>query len=78
MSKLVFFDDYYLTSRKEVSRVYEQPKKLGEYHDDNASLQLYTSFFFDENAKKYRLYYEAPIKDKGTEVRAVYCRWRMC
>lgn len=69
MAKLVFFDDYYLTSHTEVKRVYTQPQKKGEYHDDNASLQLYTSFFFDKNTKKYRLYYEAPIENKGTEVR---------
>lgn len=69
MAKLVFFDDNYIAARPLTARRNFSPQKIGEYNDDDASLQLYTSYFYDNAAKEYRLYYEVPIKNKGTEVR---------
>ena len=49
MEKLCFSGD---------SSVAFRPGKIGEFHDENASLQLYTSFFYDTVRKKYRPYHE--------------------
>lgn len=70
-AKLPFFDDYYVAARPKTERRVFSPERLGEFHDVDALLQLYTSFFFDPYVNKYRLYYESPIKGKGTEVRAL-------
>ena len=70
-AKLPFFDDYYVAARPKTERRAFSPQRLGEFHDGDALLQLYTSFFFDPYVNKYRLYYEAPIPGKGTEVRAL-------
>lgn len=68
-AKLCFFDDNYIAARPGTVRRTFSPSKLGEFHDDSASLQLYTSFFYDPFVNKYRLYYEVPIEGKGTEIR---------
>ena len=68
-AKLCFFDDYYVAARPKTERRIFSPVKRGEFHDGDALLQLYTSFFYDPYVKKFRLYYEAPIPDMGTEIR---------
>lgn len=68
-AKLCFFDDYYVAARPKTERKIFAPAKRGEFHDSDALLQLYTSFFYDPYVKKFRLYYEAPIPGKGTEIR---------
>lgn len=68
-AKLCFFDDYYVAARPNTERRIFAPQKRGEFHDGDALLQLYTSFFYDPYVKKYRLYYEAPIPGTGTEIR---------
>ena len=70
-TKLCFFDDYYLASRPATTRRYFRPEKIGEFCDDGASLQLYTSFFYDTVRKKYRLYYEKPTDHRSTEIRSL-------
>lgn len=71
MAKLCFFDDYYVASRPATVRRYFRPEKIGEFHDEQASLQLYTSFFYDTVRKKYRLYYEKPTGPESTEIRSL-------
>lgn len=66
-TKLCFFDDYYITARPGTKRIYDYLRKIGEYSDKTASLQLYTSYFYDMKTNKYRLYYEVPTD--GSEVR---------
>lgn len=68
-TKLCFFDDYYIAARPGTIRRRFQPKKLGEFMDGTDRLQTYTSFFFDPNVKKYRLYYEVPKNQQSTEIR---------
>ena len=70
-AKLCFFDDYYIAARPGTKRRTFKPQKFGEFSDNNASLQLYTSFFYDTLSSKYRLYYEVPASGKGTEVRVL-------
>ncbi len=67
--KLVFFDDFWIAARPGTERRSYSPVKLGEFHDAEASLQIYTSFFYDPSVGKYRLYYEVPIPNRGTEIR---------
>lgn len=76
MTKLCFFDDYYITARPGTKRMHFYPQKVGEFNDNNASLQLYTSFFYDTKSNKYRLYYEVPIS--GTEVRKIMMATANC
>jgi len=71
-AKLCFFDDYYVAARPKTVRRTFAPQKLGEFHDAAALLQLYTSFFYDPSVNRFRLYYEAPIPGKGTEVRRLF------
>ena len=68
-TKLCFFDDYYIAARPGTVRRLFQPKKLGEFFDGTNRLQTYTSFFYDPNVKKYRLYYEVPKNQASTEIR---------
>ena len=69
-AKLCFFDDNYLAARPGVTRRFFHPERLGGFEDPDASLQTYTSFFFDPLVKKFRLYYEIPDpKFGGTEIR---------
>ena len=68
-TKLCFFDDSYIAARPGTVRRRFHPQKLGEFFDGTDRLQTYTSFFYDERAGKYRLYYEVPMQDAGTEVR---------
>lgn len=71
-AKLCFFDDYYIASRMGITRRYFHPDKMGEFSDNNASQQIYTSFFFDTSVNKYRLYYEKPTDKYGnTECRTL-------
>ena len=68
-AKLCFFDDYFIAARPGTVRRTFQPTKIGDFHDGTERLQTYTSFFYDERAGKYRLYYEVPMSEASTEIR---------
>ena len=67
-SKICLFDDFYVAARPGTVRRFFKPQKLGEFGDGDL-LQTYTSFFYDTNVGKYRLYYEVPVSEKSTEIR---------